>query len=320
MNKTEIFIQLILEIMNTPRNMVATSEFIAKHEINYKTWRRYIKEMREKYIVDGLPVLQEHAEESETYITLNKSMFKYHYPTHLETAFYLEAYAKIGHFLDHKNLKKDIEEIKSEVFELNGRGEQLTRKFHYLSKTDGQATKNDNQSILVQALIENKKVTAVYNEKDYTLFPLCLTMYRGSLYLVAYKDAMLVENLRHFKLVRFNHIEITSDFFSYPNLSEWNPEEYFKNNSGIIGGEKKTCSIRVFAESMLQIKEKNFFDGKLLSESEEFLDLELSYTSRDEFLGQLFVYAQDIEILTGEEIKKAFAKKARLALARNKAA
>lgn len=299
--------------------MISAKDFMSEHDINYKTWRRYLKEMREKYLIDGEPVLFELTEGDELFLSINKSMFKYHYPAHLETAFYFEAYQKIGHFLDHKNLRDDLDTLKSEVFRLNGRGEQLARKFHYLSKTDGQTTKNDNQSILVQALIENKKLNVNYNDKEYDLYPICLTMYRGALYLIAYKDTMLAENLRHFKLIRFNYIEIKDEIFPYPATKEWNPEQYFENHSGIMSGELKECTVRVYAPSMQIVLEKNFFESKVLNSSKSFAELELTYSNIEEFLGQLFIYAQDVEVLKGDEVKKAFNKKALLALKRNKA-
>jgi len=320
MTKTEIFLNLLIEILNNPRNRIAQKEFMDKYEINYKTWRKYIKEMNETYLIDALPIFNEMTDGDEKFICINKSMFKYHYPSHLETAFYFEAYQKIGHIFNHQNLSDDLEELKSEVFQLNGRGEQMKRKFHYLAKTDGIDTNDDNQAILVQALIENKKIKAIYNEKEYSLYPLCLTMHRGSLYLVAYKDAMIENNLRHLKLVRFNHIEITGDVFSYPGEHEWNPDEYFKSASGIFNDKIQECTLRVFAPSKNLIKEKNFFNSEIINDCNESMDIKVQFSNIDEFLGQLFIYAQDIEVLEGDEVIKAFREKAQLALSRNKAA
>lgn len=321
MDKTEIFINMIIDILNHPKNRVNEKDIQDKYDINYKTWRRYVKEMKEKFHnQEHLPIFQIIEEGEQTYIGLDKTMLKYHYPSHLETAFYFEAYKKIGYMFNHQNLSKDLEMLKDEVFQLNGRGEQLSRKFYYHSKIDGKNKNDDNQAIVVQSLIENKKLKAIYNEKEYTLYPLCLTMNRGSLYLVAFKNAMIHSNIRHYKLMRFNHIDILDEPFSYPGDHEWNPERHFKNSAGMFNDKEQQAKIRVYSPSKKIIKEKDFFNSEVISESDDSIDISVTFSNIHEFLGQCFVYAQDIEVLENDEVKKAFQEKANAALKRNKAA
>ena len=196
---------------------------------------------------------------SINYITINKSMFKYHFPDHLESAFYFEAYQKIGHHFNHQNLSRDIENLKKYVFDLKGKGEEFKRKFHYLSNTDEKKKDSDHQAIIIKSLISNLKLKAKYKNKDYIILPLCLTMHKGSLYLVAYKDFPNDKNLRHFKLIRFNQLELLDENFKYPTAAYWNPDEYFKSATGMFKDELKECKLRVYAPSKFLMEEIDFF-------------------------------------------------------------
>lgn len=321
MDKTHKFINIMIDILNTPKNLISEKAIQKKYDIEYKTWRRYIKQMKEIYKTkDYQPIFHIIEEREINYIGLNKSMLKHHLPENLETAFYFEAYQKIGHFFNHQNLKDDINYLKDQVFQLKGRGEELSRKFYYHSKTDGKNINDDIQTIIVHSLIENKKLRAIYNEKEYILFPLCLAMHRGSLYLIAYKDNMIEINTRHFKLVRFNKIELLDEDFRYPTAKNWNPCDYFKNSSGMFHAQEHSAKIRVYSPSKDLILEKEFFNKQVISVNNDSIDLEVTFNNIHEFLGQCFVYAQDIEVLENDEVKKAFQEKANAALNRNKAA
>ena len=145
-------------------------------------------------------------------------------------------------------------------------------------------------------------------------------MHKGSLYLVAYKDFPNDKNLRHFKLIRFNQLELLDENFQYPSAAYWNPDEYFKRATGMFKDVLKECKLRVYAPSKFLMEEIDFFSYEIIREDSESKDIKVQFTHVQEFLGQLFIYAQDIELLEGEEVLKAFREKAELALSRNKAA
>jgi predicted DNA-binding transcriptional regulator YafY/predicted transcriptional regulator len=323
MKKTEIFVFILADILNHPQNKIPEKAIITKYSINQKTWYKYKNEMQKSFRDQDNALIFNFFEDKENevkYIGINKSMFKYHFPDHLESAFYFEAYQKIGHHFNHQNLSRDIDKLKNYVFNLKGKGEEFQRKFYYLSNTDEKKKDCDHQAIIIKSLISNLKLKAKYKNKNYTLLPLCLTMHKGSLYLVAYKDLPIDENLRHFKLIRFNQLELQDEDFNYPKATEWNPDEYFKSAAGMFKDDLKECKLRVYAPSKFLMEEIDFFSYEVIREDSESMDIKVKFTHIQEFLGQLFIYAQDIEVLEGEEVLKAFREKAELALSRNKAA
>lgn len=55
----------------------------------------------------------------------------------------------------------------------------------------------------------------------------------------------------------------------------------------------------------------------LIEETGEYDQYQAKYSNIEEFLGQLFVYAQDIEIIASSKLKEKFQEKAVLAISRN---
>ena len=64
--------------------------------------------------------------------------------------------------------------------------------------------------------------------------------------------------------------------------------------------------------------EKSFFEADLVQQTDDYDQYQINYSGQEELLGQLFVYAEDIEILSPEHLKDAFFEKANNALVRNK--
>ena len=65
------------------------------------------------------------------------------------------------------------------------------------------------------------------------------------------------------------------------------------------------------------IEEREFFDKVFLNQTHDYDEYQLTYTHHSEFIGQLFVYAQDIEIIFPESLKLEFINKAIAALELN---
>ena len=78
-----------------------------------------------------------------------------------------------------------------------------------------------------------------------------------------------------------------------------------------------TAEIKIYGYSRELILEKDFFNGKMIGQNQEYDHYEIKYTNVQEFLGQLFVYAQDIEILSPESLQDAFLEKAEKAISKN---
>jgi predicted DNA-binding transcriptional regulator YafY len=321
MKKSEIILQTVLNILHSPRQQISENELKKLFGKSKSTFYRYVDELTKFELVDGEPALRKIKEDDSFIYTLNKNMFKYFIPEHLETGFYMEAYKKLGSMLENPQFAEDVDYLKKEILQLNGRGEQLERKFYYLSKVSSNETKPDctNQADSVRALIDNQVISLFYNNKKYDpVYPLALCQYRDSLYLIAYKEKEKPENIRKFKLNRIQSIEVLEDKFFYPPRDVWNPENYFKDSSGIITDKPVRCEIKVYGHSRGLIAEKDFFGSKLLDSSEHYDRYELCYSNVQEFLGQAFIYAQDIEIVGPDDLRDEFVNKALGAIKRNK--
>jgi len=186
----------------------------------------------------------------------------------------------------------------------------------------------DNLSLhlehIIKALVGNRKMFIRYQDIDQTkearaisIFPLTLVQYRDDLYLCAYKNEMKDENLRHYKVSRILEIMESTEGFRYPSISRWNPREHFKNNSGIFVGNEKRAKFRVYGNSKKLLSEKSFFNSKLLERTRDFDEYECNYSNVEEFIGFLFIYGQDIEIVSDASLKKSFREKAQKILNRN---
>lgn len=314
MNKTQLILAAVMKILRSPRNIITEEELKTTLGKSKSSFYRYIGELTEDVFIEDEPLLIKTKSEEGNLYSLNKTLFRYFVPEHLESCFYLEAYKKLGSLLSNENFKKDTDRIKDEVFQLNGRGEQLERKFYYLTKLyDMQKYREEDLSLITLALIENFVIGMRYNGKTYKkILPLTLCQYRDGLYLIAYKESPGEQNIRKFKLSRLESVLMSQEKFSYP--PDWNPEDYFENSSGMMGGSPKNSVIRVYGHSRQHIEEREFFNKLILQQTASFDEYQLTYSSPDEFLGQLFVYAQDIEVISPQELKNDFVKKAEQAL------
>ena len=124
-------------------------------------------------------------------------------------------------------------------------------------------------------------------------------------------------NLRNYKISRVTRVQETTNKFRYPNGATWNPVEHFKNSSGIIVDTPQSAIFRVFGHSKNIIAEKNFYNSLLMHSCAEYDEYQCNYTNKEEFVGALFVYGQDIEIIESKALRDFFIEKAQEALSRN---
>lgn len=229
--------------------------------------------------------------------------------------FVLNSYRELGHLFP----KFEIEGVRFN-------SKNFDRKFYYLCKNKtkfNSIDKNEFVGTIIKALIGHTKLLITYkglednSAKTNHIFPLTLTQYRDDLYLVAMKEEDKIENIRTYKISRITKIIELKEKFKYPNETKWNPREYFRETSGIISGKPKKAVYRVFDKSRLILSEKQIFDSNLISSSKNYDEYECTYTNIEEFIGLLFIYGQDIEIVESLELKRAFREKAKKILTRN---
>ena len=314
MAKTDQILRAMLKIFNSPRQRISEDEFKKITKKSKSSFYRYVAELTKFEDAEGVPILRRIKDGDQYWFELNKSMFKYFIPEHLESAYFMEAFKAIGYLLQNKQFNEDITFLKKDIFQLNGRSKELEKKFFYLSKIVTPKINEEILNITISSLIENRIISLEYSGKRYpNVFPLTLCQYRDALYLLAYKEQM--GELRKFKIDRIERIIASNETFKYPN--KWNPQDHFNESSGLVTNTVKTATIRVFGDSRKHFEEKEFFSSKQESSTDKYGRFKMKYSNENEFLGQLFVYAQDIEIESPEDLKDKFIKKALLALQHN---
>jgi predicted DNA-binding transcriptional regulator YafY len=235
---------------------------------------------------------------------------------HEEGRFLLECYRQIGHLLDSNfaNMVFEIDDVDRK--HLN----RIERKFLHLVKINAQKTDSSRKILnaVIEGLISEKQLEITYDGGLRVVRPYTLCQHRDDLYLMGYrmKDGGQWEK-RTYKLARITGIKVLDRKFPYPTKKDWDPVQEYQKSSGLVLGEEKTAQIRVYGISRKVIAEKDFFGGELINRDKDFDTYSCTYTNIHEFLGQLFVYAQDIEIVDDEELKEAFVNKAQAGLLRN---
>lgn len=310
MNKTDRYLILLRKLCNAPRLTLTEEEVIEtlgdlSRSQSYKCIAELTEDMGErlalmKKIKDGDVV---------KYTLHNENWFQV-IDAEKENVFLLKSYRQLGYLLPENELQEDL---------LAGY-KDLDRKFYYLAPISAKAySEKQNQMLesVIRALSGNKKLLIKYEDKTVDIYPLTLCQYRDDLYLLSYKSEMKEENYRAYKLSRLQNVEILIEEFKYPLASKWNPAERFKNASGLVLGEVKSCEFRVYGNSKFLLREKRFFKTVRYEEGKEFDLYECQYTNIEEFVGQLFVYGQDIELVGHSEVREKVVEKANAILKRN---
>lgn len=314
--KTDRIILLIQTICRAPR--LSLSEKKVKEILGNPSraqWYKLKQELSEDVGQRRAILLELTDEEGNTNYQLNQCDWFHYLEGSQEIQFILKSYKELGHLFP-----------KIETDGISTSSKNLERKFHYLCKLkakDNSEKKEHHLEIIMRALIGNRKLLIDYKgsndskEKTVDIYPLTLTQYRDDLYLLAYKSEIKDENIRAYKISRMVKVQSLKDSFKYPNENKWSPYDYFKNTSGIIAGPSKKAQFKIFGDSKRILSEKKIFDAEIIAQSKEYDEYICHYTNKEEFIGLLFIYGQDIEIVSPLELKKSFIDKAEKILRRN---
>lgn len=314
-NKTESFLLLIQTICKAPRLRLSDAKV---REIlgnpAKATYHRLINELCED-IGERKKILIRIKEDDNIWFQLNDCDWIQYLDGKSEIQFILKSYREMGHLMPSLNVDDMVIQPKN-----------IDRRFHYLCKykVKENSTLGNHLEKVIRSLVGSKKLLIKYPDgksktvKTVSIIPLTLVQYRDDLYLVAFKDEEKAGNLRHYKVSRMIEVHETNNSFRYPNERKWNPEDYFANSSGIFVGPEKKAKFKVFGESRRILSEKDFFNSRLVDNFDEYDEYECSYTNVEEFVGFLFIYGQDIEIVSDAGLKKIFREKAEKILGRNK--
>ena len=319
MTKTTQFLQILHHIAQSP-NRCLSEEKVKEIMGNppKATWHRNINELIEGS-ADVPALLMETSDRGsgQVFYCINHRGWQAFIDAHTEGKFLLECYRQVGHLLDSNfaNMVFDITDVDRK------RVDTLSRKFLHLVKIKAQRTERSKEVLdtILKALISEHRVEISYDDGGVREFqPYTLCQHRDELYIMGYrKKGESLWEKRTYKLSRILNIRLLESKFRYPDRSDWNPMEEYQSSSGLITGEIKKVKINVYGLSRKVILEKDFFNGELLNQTSDFDSYMMSYSNIHEFLGQLFVYAQDVEIVDDEDLKEAFLVKAQSALMRN---
>lgn len=318
-NKTTVIVKIIFEAIKNPRHRLsfdAIKEIVG--EASDRSINRYVQ-LLTSVTFEMDPMFMKIKDGDTKYLQMTDSFIKAT-PSEAEIFFMFEIFQKLGHLIRSKKFETELAHIKEGEKDALGIETlvQYNRKFFYLAPIKEILSNEyiNNLDKIMCALLDNRTLEIVYNKEVRTIKPLTLCQYRDALYLIAYSDRFSKERIRSFRIKRIEEI-ILGDVFHYPSPALWSPEKFFKSSSGIMLEKLESAKIRVFGVSRTIFKDKSFFESKLLEESQSYDLYEMTFSNDDEFIGQLFVYAQDIEIIEPTHLKDEFLKKAHSAIKRN---
>jgi predicted DNA-binding transcriptional regulator YafY len=318
MTKTAQFLMILHHLSNAPSRCL--SEVKLKKLLGdppKSTWHRMINEL-----IVGLgevPALlmktEDHA--GQTFYCVNHRGWQAFMDAHEEGRFLLECYRQVGYLLDSDftNMVFDLPDLDKK--QIN----RIERKFLHLVKVKAQQSHSSKKTLnaIIETLIGEKQLEITYDGGLRIVRPLTLCQHRDELYLMCYRmkqDSSWEK--RTYKLTRITATRVLDRKFPYPSKSEWDPLKEYELSSGIVLGPVKRVQIRVYGNSRKIVAEKDFFSAQLINRDKDSETYLCTYTNPHEFLGQIFVYAQDIEILDDVPLQEMFNAKAQAALSRNR--
>lgn len=316
-NKTDRIILLLQALVKAP--LLTLSENKVKTILGDPSraqWYKLIKELCVDVGERKAILIEKKDEEGNINYQLNQCDWYLYIEGRQQLEFIMNSYRELGHLFP---------QFEIEGFQTNSKN--LERKFYYLCKNKIRHEKEIKHNLIekiIKALIGNTKLLIDYKgtndqkPKTIDIYPLTLTQYRDDLYLIAMKNELKEDNIRAYKISRITKIQELKEKFKFPTSTKWNPKAYFEKSSGIITGPLKEAVYRVFGDSKKILKEKQLFDSELAKETKDYDEYKCHYTNVDEFIGLLFIYGQDIEIMSDEKLKIAFKEKAEKIIRRNK--
>jgi predicted DNA-binding transcriptional regulator YafY len=318
MSKTTQFLRILHQLSLAPNRCLPESRI--KQLLDdppRSTWHRLISELTQgSHDVPALLMATQAEAGEERQYCVNHRGWQAFLDAHAEGKFLLECYRQVGHLLD-----SEFAHMVFELPDLDRREvDSLSRKFIHLVKIKTLQTTQSRRWLdcIIEGLIKNQQLELTYEGGVRTVRPLTLCQHRDELYLMCYR---MIEGgaweKRTYKLNRISGIRLLERKFPYPPQSEWDPAQEYESASGLVLGPVKLVQLRVYGNTRRIMAEKDFFNAELIQRESESDTYQCSYTNHHEFLGQLFVYAQDIEILNDDSLREQFLEKAHSAILRN---
>lgn len=317
---------ILLEILKSPSLSISRERVMEGLALSRAQFYKVIKQLTEG--TDDTPPLLEEVKNGETSIfKFKNNIWSDMAGASLEAKFYFECYKHLGTLLDSEYNQASYELDDPTV--TPGMVKKLSKKFFYLSKTQAYPYSKEQKTFLdkiVRALLNENEIFLYYPKHDIEkakvarrVKPLSLCQHRDDLYLLGLEgeDKTYNEkNIRTYKINRIEKLVESRETFKYP--STWNPSERYRETSGLIIGEKKKAVVQIYHPFSLILQEKNIMNAKALTSGEENpIVYEFTYTDPNEFLGQMAVYAECVEILEPESLREQFQNKLESGIKKN---
>lgn len=313
MKKAEFILSFVGHLLEAKNQQLSIEKVKELYPKARSSFFRNISEITNFMMPSGESLFIKFEDGDKTYIKINNKFTTKLIPDGEKNVFDLQNFIKVGSLLDRTLMKEVLSDLKS-IYQINGKGKELDQKFFHHSRLE---THHDSGLYreIVNALLGNIVIDFIYNDKEYFGYKfLSLCQYRDAIYVNAFKGEFNFNSVKTFKLIRFKSISMTSEKFKYP--AKWDVQKYYENRD-LVSGKRSKAVFRVFRESRKQIKEKSFFNKVEVKSNDLFDEYRVSYSNPNELLGQLFVYAQDVEIIDCDELKEAFLEKAKKAIEQN---
>jgi hypothetical protein len=324
-NKTEKILKVLYYISRAYEHRINTSKL--KELLDHPSKANFYK-LRDE-LISGMgelpPLLLEEdnpEQSSELIYKLNSEAWDNFVTASQEGHFYLEAFRKLSSILNSDYTRMHFDDLADEARSFKN----LDRKFYYVNKV---AVKNDEAfskkvNLIVNALLGNNRIKISYRkardqyEYERVIEPLTLCQYRDDLYLLCFKVEGKQKENRIYKISRIGELTLLDEKFNYPTASKWNPAREFEKSSGIfLAQEKGLATFRVYGHARDVFLEKKIFDAFLIEQTEDYDQYQCHFGNPNEFIGQLYIYADEIEIMAPSQIKEQFINKAQAVLERH---
>ena len=157
-------------------------------------------------------------------------------------------------------------------------------------------------SVIRQAIKENKKIKAIYHDKERTLEPLGL-IYGEKVHLIARESAKGVGEF-NYVLHKLKNIQLTNEKFDAKNFDL---QEFSKKSFGVYFGEIYNVKLKFIPEASEDVLNYNFHPTqKVKQQSDGSVIVTFKASGDKHIMWNLFKWGYAVEILAPQKLKKEY--------------
>ncbi|MCB9743173.1 MAG: WYL domain-containing transcriptional regulator [Alphaproteobacteria bacterium] len=282
------------------RDAVRATELMDRFELDPRTMRRYLSDMREL----GIPI-EDHGVGFERSIGLPSDFRRTGVQLGLSEVLSLHFGRRLFNFLDGTGFASDLDDAierlqPAAVAGQAGLPEDLDRRFLAVPEhAKDYAELGDVIDEIITSLIYDNPARAEYTKPDgstrsYSLEPYTLATYRQGLYLFARDRAdgkvktLAVERFSSFDRLRLEKFTVPEGY---------DPAEMVRDAFGIIGGQPVPVTLRFDARVAPYVRERRWHRSQqILEEPDGRLRMRLHVALSEELVGWLLSFGGDVAV------------------------